>query len=86
MSHGWVVPNSNGSRARCGGPKLCSVCQREQAEKVRAAESPFADFEEDIRRSINRNSLERFCNMPDYVIAEYLRKCFENLCRAVDPE
>lgn len=29
--HGHVTPNADGSRARCGGPKLCDVCQRELA-------------------------------------------------------
>jgi hypothetical protein len=29
--HGWVTPNPNGAKARCGGPAICSVCQREQA-------------------------------------------------------
>ncbi|TFV91398.1 hypothetical protein [Blastococcus sp. CT_GayMR16] len=27
--HGHVIPNPDGSKARCGGPALCSVCQRE---------------------------------------------------------
>lgn len=24
--HGWVTPNENGSRARCGGPGFCKEC------------------------------------------------------------
>lgn len=31
MSHGWVTPNPDGSRARCGGPSICPVCQKERA-------------------------------------------------------
>ena len=31
MGHGHVVPNPDGSKARCGGPRICSVCSREQA-------------------------------------------------------
>ncbi len=31
MGHGHVVPNSDGSRARCGGPAMCSVCAGELA-------------------------------------------------------
>lgn len=27
--HGWVTPNPNGTRARCGGPAICRECQRE---------------------------------------------------------
>jgi len=30
-THGHVTPNEDGSRARCGGPKLCSVCALEFA-------------------------------------------------------
>lgn len=33
--HGHVVSNLDGSKARCGGPALCHVCAKEQAE-VRA--------------------------------------------------
>lgn len=29
--HGWVTPNADGYRARCGGPSICPVCQREKA-------------------------------------------------------
>lgn len=29
MGHGHVVPNKDGSRARCGGPTICSVCALE---------------------------------------------------------
>ena len=32
MSHGHVTPNENGSRARCGGPKVCKECALELAE------------------------------------------------------
>lgn len=33
-SHGHVTPNPDGSRARCGGPSICSVCARELAAKM----------------------------------------------------
>ncbi len=29
--HGHVIPNADGSRTRCGGPRICHVCQREAA-------------------------------------------------------
>lgn len=29
--HGWVVANRDGTRARCGGPALCSACRDEAA-------------------------------------------------------
>jgi hypothetical protein len=28
--HGWVTPNPDGTRARCGGPAICAECAREQ--------------------------------------------------------
>ncbi len=33
MGHGHVIPNADGSRARCGGPGLCDECGREAAQK-----------------------------------------------------
>ena len=27
--HGWVIPNADGSKARCGGPGICSACALE---------------------------------------------------------
>lgn len=30
--HGWVTPNPDGSKARCGGPGLCPECQRERTK------------------------------------------------------
>lgn len=30
--HGHVTPNPDGSRARCGGPRICEVCQQEKAQ------------------------------------------------------
>lgn len=35
MSHGHVIPNEDGSRARCGGPGICSVCALELAQHDR---------------------------------------------------
>jgi hypothetical protein len=29
--HGWVIPNKDGSVARCGGPGMCGACMRELA-------------------------------------------------------
>ena len=31
--HGWVRPRVDGTKSRCGGPALCSYCQREFYEK-----------------------------------------------------
>lgn len=32
MRHGHVTPNEDGSRARCGGPGICTVCNHEYFE------------------------------------------------------
>lgn len=31
--HGWVTPNADGSKARCGGPALCTKCALELARQ-----------------------------------------------------
>jgi hypothetical protein len=31
MGHGHVIPNKDGSKARCGGPALCEECAVEEA-------------------------------------------------------
>lgn len=31
-THGHVTPNADGSVARCGGRRLCKVCQQELAD------------------------------------------------------
>jgi len=30
--HGWVVPNPDGSLAKCGGPLVCAECASEKAQ------------------------------------------------------
>ena len=35
--HGHVYPEPNGLKARCGGPKLCSLCANDQALKIEVA-------------------------------------------------
>lgn len=39
--HGHVTPNADGSKARCGGPAICSVCALELAGQ-RTAEPVIA--------------------------------------------
>lgn len=31
--HGWVTPNPDGAKARCGGPAICSACALELAQQ-----------------------------------------------------
>jgi hypothetical protein len=30
--HGWVIPNKDGTFARCGGPAICSACALEEKQ------------------------------------------------------
>lgn len=36
-SHGWVVPRTDGARAKCGGPALCATCKTEQMHEAMLA-------------------------------------------------
>ena len=58
-SHGHVVPNKDGSKARCGGPKICSFCARELAQK-------FADDLAFERKEVMGN----VADLPDALIFE----------------
>lgn len=29
--HGWVFPRDDGAVAKCGGPKICQECAKDQA-------------------------------------------------------
>ena len=37
FGHGHVIPRADGIRTRCGGPGICQVCSRDQAEYDRLA-------------------------------------------------
>lgn len=47
MNHGHVTPNADGSRARCGGPGMCSECSVELAQKSRLTAPSVGDEELD---------------------------------------
>jgi hypothetical protein len=47
--HGHVVPNADGTLARCGGPRLCSVCQAELAELQASARRAPAKVRDQLR-------------------------------------
>jgi hypothetical protein len=34
MGHGHVTPNPDGSKARCGGPGMCPVCNAELGAQI----------------------------------------------------
>jgi hypothetical protein len=44
--HGWVTPNPDGSKARCGGPGICPACSSEMIMEKRAAEMADLDVRE----------------------------------------
>ena len=39
----------------------------------------MASLQEDIRKSINSNSIERYVGLPDFIIAEFMVRSFESL-------
>lgn len=39
--HGHVIPRADGTKARCGGPRICKECAVE-ASRVRLEQSPAA--------------------------------------------
>lgn len=46
MGHGHVIPNEDGSKARCGGPMICDVCAKElAAQKDRIAKYGYENLE-----------------------------------------
>ena len=44
---------------------------------------PLTAFEQDLRRLINKCSMENGSNMPDNILAEYLHACLLNFNRAI---
>jgi hypothetical protein len=112
MGHGWVTPNIDGSKARCGGPGMCEVCNKEQlivgGNPMVEVVEPSQDWhmqagqiienppqleisnkyympveaQQEIASVINKYSLERHCDIPDFAIAAYLAGCYTSLCVA----
>lgn len=41
--HGHVLPNANGSKARCGGPTICGACAIELAELLNSVSKKAPD-------------------------------------------
>jgi hypothetical protein len=98
MGHGWVTPNIDGSVARCGGPGICEVCNKEQlivggnpiAEVVEPSqdwhmkvEEPQS-FGEELQKLINRYSVEDSSGTPDFILAKYLQDCLNSFSAAVN--
>lgn len=42
-------------------------------------EETFDQFEKDLKQLLNQHSVENFFNIPDHVIAKFLRGSLENL-------
>lgn len=68
--HGWVTPSPDGTKARCGGPPICSACalEKAQADATAAAPGLRAAVAEEIARAIEQSvcepgeqCVERFC-------------------------
>lgn len=48
MGHGHVIPNKDGSKARCGGPALCAICSWEEERLAAADIQAKEDSENDL--------------------------------------
>ena len=82
--HGHVWERPDGVKARCGGPGLCKICSRDEADRIRFVEEhskPNTDgfdvLRADLTELLNRHSIENDTNTPDWVLADYLLRCLE---------
>jgi hypothetical protein len=57
MSHGHVTPNENGLKARCGGPGICEVCNKEAiaAGLVVKKKTHLTDVTEELKEQLLEN-------------------------------
>lgn len=53
-----------------------------QVSPLPVEEEKFDQFEKDLRELLNSHSMENFFNMPDYILAKFLRSSLENLANA----
>jgi hypothetical protein len=53
MGHGHVTPNPDGSKARCGGPVMCSKCAQElaQLQRIKATGQKMAEVIEEAHQT-----------------------------------
>ena len=53
MGHGHVTPNPDGSKARCGGPVMCSKCAQElaQLQRIQATGQKMAEVIEEAHQA-----------------------------------
>lgn len=70
--HGWVTPRPDGVVARCGGPAICSGCQRERAllkrpEPVLRAIPVTTDDQIELVRCIRNRQAHGFSNFTDQI-------------------
>jgi hypothetical protein len=54
----------------------CIELDEEMLALIREDERPKT-FEEDLKAILNKHSMENFSGTPDWILAEYLRKCLE---------
>lgn len=75
--HGWVRPNPNGMKARCGGPAICPECRAEAnptADCPRAQTLPEETTEPASQERINAHILivagDRMASLLNWIIEE----------------
>jgi hypothetical protein len=68
--HGHVIPNANGSKARCGGPAICSKCALDLARLNNSAQ-PGTSHEVDSKDGWQDIATEPVPNNVFDVLAKY---------------
>ena len=46
-----------------------------EANNIQSVRPPLTEFEQDLRRLINKHCVENLSNTPDFILAEYLSSC-----------
>ena len=78
MPTGIMVQKSDMSRYKAEKDALASLKELVDKFYNSVGEYNMDTFEEELRSLINRYSLENGSDTPDYLLAEYLRRCLEN--------
>ena len=75
--HGWVTPNPDGMKARCGGPALCSACALEKvrADVAAAGEPPGAAIRAAVAEEIARAIEQSMCEPGEQCAARFCPDC-----------
>lgn len=98
-SHGHHIPGTDmhhppPDRARCGGVRVCKVCSAEvglfgpktdigPTDQKDPETDKWEVLENDIRKSIDKLSLENEFDIPDYILAQHVVTNLMSLSQAI---